>query len=228
MAFHEIRLPDDIESGAIGGPMFKTRILELSSGFERRNIEWSKARGAWDIGYGLMSMEDDQQDTFLHLLRDFFRAREGRAHGFRFKDWLDFQIGDIANPTIDNQAIGLGDDSTVLFQIFKRYVSGGINYDREINKIVTGQISVLIENVVQTDPGDYSIDLNTGEITFVVAPASTGGTGAGGAEIVQTANEFDVPVRFDDDHFRASVTHAAGTGAASWPNIGVTEIRVPE
>jgi uncharacterized protein (TIGR02217 family) len=222
MAFAEIRLSDDVERGAVGGPGFKTRILTLDSGHERRNIDWEKVRGSWDISYGLMKMDDDVLDTTVHDIRDFFYAREGAAHGFRFKDWSDFEIGDPANPTTDNQQIGLGDDSTVLFQIFKRYSSGGINYDRPVVKIVSGTVNVLLDNVPQADPGDYSIDLNTGLITFVSPPASTGGSGPSGEEVVEVALEFDVPVRFEDDHLQITTQIF---NAGSVPALQLIELR---
>ena len=221
--FHNIKLPDDIEKGAVGGPRFKTTVLTLESGFEKRNIDWAQARGQWDIGYGIMTKEDPiVQFATLDVIRDFFYARQGRAHSFRFKDWSDFDIGDKDNPTVMNQAIGLGDDANTIFQIFKEYTSGGITYNRPVTKIVTGTISVLIEDVVQTDPGDYTVDLNTGIITFVVAPASTGGSGAGGAEIVQVACEFDVHVRFDIDQLQ---TNLEVYNAGAIPQIDIAELR---
>lgn len=224
MSFHDVRLPDDIERGAVGGPRFKTRVLGLQSGFEQRNVDWAQSRGEWDIAYGLMSMEDDNQlATYIHLVRDFFYARQGRANGFRFKDWSDFQIGDFNNPTTNNQLIGLGDNTTTQFQVFKRYSSGGINHDRTLYKLVSGTVVVMIDNVVQSTPANYSVNLDTGLITFTSAPSATGGTGPGGEEVVSVALEFDVPVRFDDDQLRISVqTFQAG----SIPQIPIVELRI--
>lgn len=195
MGFHEVRLPDDVERGAVGGPGFKTTVLILESGFEQRNIDWSQTRGEWDISYGLMQMEDETLETTVHAVRDFFYARQGRACGFRFKDWSDFEIGDVANPTIDNQSIGLGDGINPLFQVFKRYISGSINYDRVIKKLVTGQVVVLLDNIVQV--AGFTVDDDLGTITFAVAP--------GVSVNVQVALEFDVPVRFDDDLLKITV-----------------------
>ena len=223
MAFHEVRLPDDVERGVVGGPRFKTRVLQLESGFEQRNIDWIQTRGEWDLSYGLMSLEDNLLGTYINLVRDFFYTRQGRAHGFRFKDWSDFEIGDHLNPTTDNQLIGLGDDANVIFQIFKRYSSGGIDYDRTVKKIVTGAVEVTLDNVLQTVTTEYTIDLDTGIITFVTPPASTGGTGPGGEEVVGVACEFDVPVRFDDDSLRISV-QTFQSGAV--PAIPIVEIRI--
>lgn len=214
MAFHEVRLPDDIERGAVGGPTFKTRILQLESGFEQRNIDWAQTRGEWDISYGLMKMEDDGLEAAVHQIRDFFYARQGRAHGFRFKDWSDFEIGKVATPTLNNQSIGLGDASTTVFQVFKRYTSGGINYDRTIKKLVTGQVIVMLDSIVQGS--GFTINHDTGQITFSPTPPGVGVS-------IDVALEFDVPVRFDDDALKINVqTFIAG----QIPPIPLIELRV--
>ena len=214
MAFHDVRLPVDVERGALGGPGFKTTVTALTSGREQRNIDWDKARGSWDVGYGLMKQDDVTLDATVDIVLAFFYAREGRAHSFRFKDWSDFKIGDADDPTADNQSVGTGDDSEVAFQIFKRYTSGPTTYDRDITLIVAGRFSVLIDDVVQTQGPDYAIDLLTGIVTFTAAPA--------GGEDVQVALEFDVPVRFDTDVMNLNVEIF---DSGSWPNIPVLELK---
>ena len=221
MAFHDVRLPIDVERGAVGGPRFKTRVLQLESGFEQRNIDWENTRGEWDISYGLMNMEDEILETNVHAVRDFFYVREGRAHGFRFKDWSDFEIGDAANPTTDNQVLGLGDDSTVAFNVIKTYSSGGIDYSRAIKKLVSGTVTVLLDNVVQGS--GFTVDVNAATVTFDVAPASTGGSGPGGEEVIGIVTEFDVPVRFDDDQLNINVTLF---NVGSLPSIPLKELRI--
>lgn len=216
MAHHDVQLPEDVERGVVGGPRFKTRVLELESGFEQRNIDWSQTRGEWDLSYGLMSLEDNLLGTFIHLVRDFFFARNGRAHSFNFKDWSDFEIGDVDNPTTVNQQIGTGDGAQTSFPIFKRYSSGGFNHDRTIKKIVPLRSAVLIDNVLKTEGPDYTLDDTTGIVIFSTAPA--------GAEVVAVACEFLVPVRFSDDHFRISV-QTFQVGAV--PSLPIQEIRIP-
>lgn len=205
MAFHEVRLPDDVERGAQGGPRFKTTVIILDSGFERRNIDWSQARGAWDVGYGI----DDK--TAFSVVLTFFRAREGRAHGFRFKDWSDFELA--------RQSIGVTDTSNTLFQIFKRYTSGTINYDRTLNKIVSGTVSVWVNNIAIIEgagASEYQIDLNTGIITIGATLAAQSGT------LVEAQCEFDVPVRFDNDQISVNMEIF---NAGQIPNIQIIEIR---
>lgn len=217
MAVHEVRLPIEIERGAVGGPRFKTLVFEGDTGHEQRDIKWARTRGEWDISYGILPMEEDDADVAIHDIRDFFYAREGKAHAFRFKDWADFQIGDPDDPANDHQNIGLGDDSTVDFQIFKEHVSGGISYNKAVYKIVDSTYFVYIDDVLQVEGGgdDYTIDIDTGIITFNSPPA--------GGEIVQVACEYDYLVRFDTDHLNISI---AQFNAGSLPALKIVELRL--
>jgi uncharacterized protein (TIGR02217 family) len=42
---HEVRFPDNIAYGARGGPEFATTVVATGSGHEKRNVDWSEARG---------------------------------------------------------------------------------------------------------------------------------------------------------------------------------------
>jgi uncharacterized protein (TIGR02217 family) len=201
MAFDEVRLPGCIERGAQGGPGFKTTIITLSSGFEKRNQDWSETRGTWDIGYGIKTTDD------LDNLISFFYARRGRARGFRFKDWSDY--------ILKKQAIGIGNGSNTLFQLFKRYTSGSQDYDRILTKIVTGSEMVYVNDVLQ--PGsNYTINYNTGLITFgaMHIPVMSA--------IVSASAEFDVPVRFDMDKLNITMQQF-DQGAI--PNVTLVELK---
>ena len=216
MAFHEVQLPPAIEVGARGGPQFKTIIKPLTSGFERRNIDWAAVLGSWDIGYAIRTQVN------LDIVRDFFYAREGRAHGFLFKDWTDFKIGVLGSEP-DSQTIGTGDASKVAFQIFKRYTSGGINYDRDIKKPIAG-LNIYIDTVLQTITTDYTEDLTTGIITMVTAPA--------GGEDLTINCEFNVAVRFDVDKLDVTAMMFDDTATARGllariPRIPIQGIRTP-
>jgi uncharacterized protein (TIGR02217 family) len=176
----------DVEKGAEGGPQFKTRILELDSGDEQRNIQWQRTRGAWDISYGISSK------SLLNAVIAFFYARWGRAYGFRFKDWADFQIGNtFTDDPATKQSIGVGDAGNFLFQIYKQYDSGGFNFQRKITRPVSGSLLVWVGGVLKTETTDYTVNYGTGLITFVIAP--------GDDVDVSVICEFDVPVRFDVD-----------------------------
>ncbi len=209
MAFHNVRLPDDVERGALGGPRFKTFIIPLSSGQEKRKIGWSVQRGQWDVGYGIQYKSTNALvlDS-LNAVIAFFYARQGRAHTFKFKDWADFEI---TGP----QPIGIGDGANTIFQIYKRYVSGPTAYDRTITLPIASTFNVYVNSVLKTITTDYTIDEATGIITFVVAPPNL--------QDVDVEGEFDIPVRFDTDALDISMeTYEAGVV----PSIPIVEVRV--
>ena len=184
MAFHEVRFPDDISRGARGGPERRTQIVELASGDEERNASWSNSRRRYDVAYGIRRADD------LAAVVAFFEARNGRLHGFRFKDWGDHKSClPSGTPSPTDQAIGTGDGATTAFQLAKRYASGGQTWVRTITKPVAVTVRVAFDGAEQL--GGWTVDTTTGVVTFDTAPT---------AGVAITAGfEFDVPVRFDTD-----------------------------
>ncbi len=184
MAFHEVRFPDDISRAARGGPERRTQIVELASGDEERNASWANSRRRYDVAYGIRRADD------LAAVVAFFEARNGRLHGFRFKDWADYKSClPSAIPAATDQAIGTGDGSTKTFQLVKRYVSGAQSWTRTIGKPVAGSVAIALNGT--PTPSGWSVDAATGLVTFSAAPAAGVAITAGFA--------FDVPVRFDTD-----------------------------
>lgn len=184
MAFHEVRFPDDISRGARGGPERRTQIVELASGDEERNASWANSRRRYDVAYGIRRADD------LAAVVAFFEARNGRLHGFRFKDWADHKSClPSQTPGPADQPVGTGDGATTTFQLVKRYASGGQTWVRTITKPVVGTVRVALDGVEQAS--GWSVDTTTGVATFDTAPAAGVAVTAGFA--------FDVPVRFDTD-----------------------------
>lgn len=167
----DIRLPDDIEQGARGGPGFKTTIITLANGAEQRNQDWSKARGSWDVGYGIKDRAD------LMEVVAFFYARRGRARSFRFKDWLDFSAtGELVGTT----------GNALTRQLQKTYTDTIHPYTREIVLPVATTVKVYVDNILVSTGWTLGAD---GVITFDSDPG----------ENVKATFDFDVPVRFDID-----------------------------
>lgn len=228
MTFRDFQLPEEIERGALGGPRFKTTVLPLDSGFEKRNIDWSVTRGEWDVGYGLLlKFQADPTSVVFDLdtIMNMFYGVQGRADSFRFKDWADFEIALESGTELDPQLIGLGDDSTTVFQVFKRYTttlaSGILTYDRDVIKLLTGATDVFLDGVLQVS--GFTIDVNLGTVTFTVPPASTGGTGPSSEEIVAVrCREYHNHVRFDTDKLDVNMEIF---NVGSWPNIPIVELR---
>ena len=184
MAFHEVRFPDDISRGARGGPERRTQIVELASGDEERNASWADSRRRYDAAYGIRRADD------LAAVVAFFEARNGRLHGFRWKDWGDYRSGLPSAPaTPIDQALGTGDGATTAFQLVKRYESGPQAWVRRIVKPVASTVRVARGGAEATS--GWSVDTTTGAVSFATAPAA--------GVLVTAGFEFDVPVRFDTD-----------------------------
>lgn len=189
--FHDVRLPVHIERGAEGGPRFKTSVIILSSGIEQRNIEWSRARGEWDIGYSI------QQKADYSEILQFFYARRGMAYGFRFKDWSDYQCF--------GQFLGKGTEASKVFYLTKDYTDLGGTYSRIITRPVVGTIAVYSDGV----PVSFTLGA-AGKITItsllpkIFDPAFPDIPAETPSDITATF-EFDCPVRFDVDNLQVNM-----------------------
>ena len=191
--FVETQFPTDIAYGATGGPVFMTDVVVTHSGHEQRNSKWAQARAKYNVASGIKTEEQWQ------ALIAFFRARRGKAVGFRFKDWSDY--------TAENQPlVSLGNNQ---YQMVKRYASESVVYERDIIKPVDGSVKLYEDSILQTS--GWSIDTATGIIT-----TSLSGT-------LTVDCEFDVPVRFDTDEMAISMD---SFNAGSWGSIPLIEVRV--
>lgn len=210
MAFHEIRFPANLSFGSVGGPERRTEIVTLSNGFEERNTPWEHSRRRYDAGVGLRSLND------IETLIAFFEARAGQLHGFRWKDWSDYKsCAPLATPSPEDQLIGIGDGTTTVFPLQKTYQSGLQGYTRFIRKPVAGTVQVAVAGDPKIETLEYTINHETGEVTFLLAPDL-------GAKLT-AGFEFDVPVRFDTDAIQTSV---ASFQAGDIPNVPVLEVRL--
>ena len=198
--FVEVQFPADISYGSKGGPEYSTDIVEMFSGFEQRNVNWTQARCKYNAVHGIKTPAQ------LTELIEFFRARQGRAIGFRYKDWSDYQAS--------NQQFGTGNAVLTTFQLVKKYTNGSVTVSRTITKPVNNAALKIYLNSVQQVSG-FTVNYATGVVTFTSAPGNT--------VIVSADFEFDVPVRFDTDHFDASIDDF---GTRSWGDIPLVEIRI--
>lgn len=197
--FVEVQFPTDISYGATGGPIFLTDVVTTVSGHEQRNSKWSQSRAKYNVASGVKT------ETQWQALIAFFRARRGKAVGFRFKDWSDYKA--------ESVQIGVGDDSTTQFQLVKVYSSGPAASSRDITKPVVGTVDIYIDSVLQSS--GVSVDTETGIVTFSSAPATD--------EVITADFEFDVPVRFDTDEMAISMD---SFDAGNWSSIPLIEVRV--
>lgn len=188
MAFLETpRFPEKISFGATGGPTWQTEIAMLDSGYEYTNQNWSQARARYEVGH-----DARRPELFADLL-NFYMAVKGRANQFRFKDWSDYSA------TVSQGVVAVGG------QMYKRYTSGALTYDRKIVKPVSGTVTVI---------GGGTVDYATGLI-------------AGGSPTAWYG-DYDVPVRFDTDEMQVQIINrsiAAGI-IQGWQSIALVEVRL--
>ena len=182
MSYIESRINDnEIIFETAGGPAFATNIVVTHSGREKRNANWSQARGRWELGERVMHQSE------LEAIVKFFRAVQGRALGFRFKDFADFTV------TTANGRLGTGvGNGGVAYQMKKRYTQGTQNIDRDIKKPISSTVKVFVDAVEQLS--GYTLDVNTGIVTFSSSKSA--------AQVLTWSGEFDLPVRFDTDEIK--------------------------
>jgi uncharacterized protein (TIGR02217 family) len=209
MTFHDVRFPVNLSLGSVGGPERRTEIVTLTNGFEERNTPWAHSRRRYDAGAGMRSLDD------VAVLVAFFEARRGMLYGFRWKDWADFKsCTPSQTPYFTDQRIGTGDGETTTFQLTKSYGSGSAAYVRPISKPVGGTVLAGVAGGELIAGVHFDVEEATGLVTFADPPAS--------GDEVTAGFEFDVPVRFDTDAIRASLSSFQ---AGEVPDVPVVELR---
>ena len=177
--FEEVQFPPKISYGSSGGPGFKTSAFAVDSGLIGGVAVWEKLRARYDVVLDYLTTAE------MELVQNHFYAMRGRAIGFRYKDWSDFNI--------TSQNFFVADGTATVYPLFKRYASGAFKFDRPISKLVASTVSgFTLDGVAKTEGVDFTVNYNTGEFTMTVAPVR-GVVGHIGAV------EFDVPVRYDTD-----------------------------
>jgi uncharacterized protein (TIGR02217 family) len=160
MSFIETpRFPDNVAYGASGGPGYLTDVVVVNSGAESRNQNWTQARAVYEVAHAARLPAE------YNVLRDFFRAVKGRAHGFRFKDHLDYQV------TTSNGVLGTGvGNGYPTYQLGKSYAAGALSEVRSISKPVSGTAAIYRNAALQTagsGAGQYALSIVTGIVTYV-------------------------------------------------------------
>lgn len=184
MSFVETpRFPEGIAYGAVGGPGFSTSVIVLKSGFEQRNADWSASRCRYEVSQAAKTKAD------FDAVANFFRVVKGRAYGFRFKDFADYQA------SFAEGILGTGGYGTGLpaYQMAKKYASGSAHDIRTIKKPVSGTCAYKRDAATLTigvGAGNIAVDYTTGVVTFVADASSnaTGITPGATTKVVLTSN----------------------------------------
>lgn len=183
MAFDDVRFPDDISYGSVGGPGYRVDIVATDGEIETRLGRQSAPRRRYNVAYGVKTYAQ------LRSLMTFFIARKGAENGFRYKDFEDFTTGTNHSgaPAATDVVLGTGDGTTTTFQLKKYYVSGLSTRTRLLTHVLEETVRIALDGV-EVDEADFSVDELTGIVTLNTAPTD---------EIVTGGCEFDVPVRFE-------------------------------
>lgn len=187
MSFKNLRFPTTISYGAAGGPGFNTDVVELDSGHEHRNQNWSAGRRSYDVG---QAMKTDQMRKDLLA---FILIVKGKTYSFRFKDFTDFEVGSGEGVL---SSLGSG-----RYQLYKRYTLSAVDVSspsatETSDRLISLPLSAAITraSVALTRGLDYTLNEFTGIITMIGSPTP--------AAPDAWTGQFDVPVRFDTDSIR--------------------------
>ena len=185
LAFHDVRFPLSISFGATGGPERSIEIVSLSSGREKRNLRQAHALRRFDAGTGLRAISEIEE------ILNFYEARKGPLHGFRFRDPFDWKsCGQSAAITPLDQQIGVGNGVTATFALTKTYGVSPYAYQRPLACVIAASLRVSADGI-EVLPATYTVTAPGSAITFL--PGSIPANG----KIIRAGFEFDVPVRFE-------------------------------
>lgn len=177
MSFIEQRINELVETVSletIGGRQFNTTVVTTASGKESRNANWSQSRGQWDFGDRIVTQAE------LDTLIDFFEDVEGKAVGFRFKDWSDYRC-----PSAKGLLVNISGGT---YQMHKKY---GSSRSKKITKPCAGAV-VLSDGIAVVGA---AVNVATGVVTM--PPGFEPG------DVLSWGGEFDLPARFDTDQLQS-------------------------
>lgn len=156
----------------------------------------------FNVAYGVKT------DVQVLNLFSFFNARQGRAYGFRYKNWANYRI--------QRGAFATGDGISTRLPIWKFYGFQGSRMYKRLRKIVPGSVvNVGVGSVGGLVEGvDFNIDYEAGEIALNFAPGY-------GIPVYAENIEFDEPVRFDSDNLQSIIEGFNNQSLTNIPLIGV-------
>jgi len=211
-----VRLSEDIEAGALGGPRWNNSRGELDSGFIHPNRRWVQPLYGFNISFGIINKDDIDGTGMVNITQilNLYNVANGSAFGFLFKDFTDFEIGLLNGVDLpgDPPALATGDGVKTVFQMQKTYRVGGFSQVRDITKVRTGTAKVYLDTVLQG--AGFTVDEDRARITFDVAP--------GMGVLIGLRTAFDNLVQFASDDLNLNMRVF---NAGSVPDIELLEVR---
>lgn len=153
-------------------PDYDDTVVERANGRRTVNVNWQYPL----MLFSAVPMGEKAEDDMHRVLR-FWHAGAGRANRFLFKDYTDFKSSVVFSDAItfnDQQVILNPDDSPASWQLYKRYRDDDnlLSQLRIIQKPVQGTIRIADEGVELDEGPDWTLDYDTGIVTFAVEPES--------------------------------------------------------
>ena len=206
------RFPDAVSYNCQESTNFSNTKTVVNSGFVKTNINWDAPLLDFTVSKGLQTPEQIKE------LRAFFIATFGGAIGFRFKNWLGYQVSK------NEGSVNGGEELTKTFQLCKKFVlNGSYTAHKAITKPVNASLySARIKpikiylNDVLVEPENYVINYTNGLVTLNDEYLFDS------SDVVSWEGEYDLPVNFRDDKQTLSMSNF---DAINWDSIGFTEIR---
>ena len=166
-------------------PTFQTRIQRTVSGRELRALDYPYPLWQFALVYDFLRDNPAAGYDELRTLLGFFMLCQGAFGTFLFQDPSDWQVA--------GQEIGIGDASTVSFQLQRTMgttLPGG-GFSEPI--VAPNVVHAIYFNGITQDPSIYSVDPQTGLVTFGSAPSS---------KLIITADfSYYFRCRFIDDNY---------------------------
>ena len=159
---------------------FSTHVSLQKNMNEIRNQNWHYPRLKFTISATTLSAEDYNE------LKALFYICQGKLNGFLLHDFTDHKI--------EQQAIGIGDNETKSFELFKAYKMPNYIFKRTIVYPSTSEIKVYIDQ-----KPEFAFTCENGKITFEEAPKKD--------QLITVSCSFLVPVRFDTDILTATISN---------------------
>ena len=205
--------PAALSYGSVSTRSYSTTVVRAYSGVEERNQNWESSLH----GYAIDLANRLQAD--LESLVDYYHAAAGKANTFNFQDPREYKSCPLADtPADSDQTLLTAAGGETEVQLIKNYIEGGQTSERKITRPIAGSVVVAIDGTPKAEGPDYSIDYDTGLITFTVALTV--------GQVVTAGYEFYTPVRFATDNLDVAIQTAnCDTGLISSLSAELIEVR---
>lgn len=213
MAYIRAYIPACESFGWNGGPQFKTRIVEMSNGRERRNADQAQPRHNFILPFANIDPKKYAGIKQTHLLM------RGMLHNFLYQDRLDFEAV--------NELFAVAEAGQDEFQLSKLSAQDGVSYQRNIYALYVPAARHSAESIEATPQITvdgvaaigWTFDHDRG-LAFPPAPMA-------GGEILRWSGQFSVWVRFNQDSLPFSIDNKSAEGFAINGQVELMEYAAP-